>query len=55
MNLVFSWFSDAGAWPEHPGSGCAVVDEAGVGPSALLDCQSASKIARRITPRADRC
>ncbi|KAF2991386.1 PD-(D/E)XK nuclease family protein (plasmid) [Methylocystis sp. MJC1] len=37
MDLVFSWFSDAGAWPEHPGSGCAVVDEAVVGPSALLD------------------
>jgi ATP-dependent helicase/nuclease subunit B len=37
MDHVFSWFSDAGAWPEHPGSGCAVVDEAVVGPSALLD------------------
>jgi len=37
MDLVFSWFADAGAWPEHPGSGYAVVDEAVVGPSELLD------------------
>lgn len=37
MDLVFSWFADAGAWPEHPGSECAVIDEAVVGPSVLLD------------------
>jgi len=37
MDVVFSWFADAGAWPEHPGSGCAVVDQAVVGPLRLLD------------------
>ena len=37
MHLVFSWFADAGAWPEHPGSGCAVVDQEVVGPLRLLD------------------
>ncbi len=37
MDLVFSWFADAGAWPEHPGSGCAVVDQEVVGPLRLLD------------------
>jgi ATP-dependent helicase/nuclease subunit B len=36
-HLVFSWFADAGAWPEHPGSAAAVVDEAVVGPMRLLD------------------
>jgi ATP-dependent helicase/nuclease subunit B len=36
-HLVFAWFADAGAWPEHPGSGAAVVDEAVVGPMRLLD------------------
>ncbi len=37
MDLLFSWFADAGAWPEHPGSGCAVVDQEVVGPLRLLD------------------
>jgi ATP-dependent helicase/nuclease subunit B len=37
MHLVFSWFADAGAWPEHPGAGNAVLDEAVVGPLRLLD------------------
>ena len=37
MDLVFSWFADAGAWPEHPSSGCAVVDREVVGPLRLLD------------------
>ena len=37
MDLVFSWFADAGAWPEHPGSGCAVVDQEVVGPLRLLE------------------
>ena len=37
MDLVFSWFADAGAWPEHPGMGCATVDQAIVGPVRLLD------------------
>lgn len=37
MDLVFSWFADAGAWPEHPGSGIAVLDQAVVGPLRLLD------------------
>lgn len=37
LRLVFSWFADAGAWPEHPGAGAAVVDAAVVGPMRLLD------------------
>ncbi len=37
MDLVFSWFADAGAWPEHPGPGPAVLDQAVVGPLRLLD------------------
>ncbi|RTL89276.1 MAG: hypothetical protein EKK29_03165 [Hyphomicrobiales bacterium] len=37
MHLVFSWFADAGAWPEHPGAGNAVMDQAVVGPLRLLD------------------
>ena len=37
MHLVFSWFADAGAWPEHPGSGCTVIDKEVVGPLRLLD------------------
>jgi hypothetical protein len=37
MDLIFSWFADAGAWPEHPGSGCAVLDKEVVGPLRLLD------------------
>jgi hypothetical protein len=37
MDLVFSWFADSGAWPEHPGTGCAVVDQEVVGPLRLLD------------------
>ena len=37
LQLVFSWFADAGAWPEHPGAGAAVVDAAVVGPMRLLD------------------
>ena len=37
MNLVFSWFADAGAWPEHSGAGCAVLDQEIVGPFRLLD------------------
>jgi hypothetical protein len=37
MELVFSWFADAGAWPEHPGSGPAVLDQEVVGPLRLLD------------------
>jgi hypothetical protein len=37
MHLVFSWFADAGAWPEHPGAECAVLDQEVVGPLRLLD------------------
>ena len=37
LRLVFSSFADAGAWPEHPGAGAAVVDAAVVGPMRLLD------------------
>lgn len=37
MDLIFSWFADAGAWPEHPGSECAVLDQEVVGPLCLLD------------------
>ena len=37
LQLVFSWFADAGAWPEHPGAGAAAVDAAVVGPMRLLD------------------
>jgi len=37
LRLVFSWFADGGAWPEHPGDGAAVVDAAIVGPLRLLD------------------
>ena len=37
MDLVFSWFADSGAWPEHPGAGEAVLDCEIVGPSRLLD------------------
>ncbi|MGJ0391158.1 MAG: hypothetical protein ACR650_00105 [Methylocystis sp.] len=37
MDLVFSWFADGGAWPEHPGAGGAVLDQAVVGPLRLLD------------------
>ena len=37
LHLVFSWFADGNAWPEHPGSGAAVVDAAIVGPMRLLD------------------
>ena len=37
LKLVFSLFADGGAWPEHPGSGAAVVDAAVVGPMRLLD------------------
>ena len=36
IELVFSWFADAGAWPEHPGSGFAVLDQELVGPLRLL-------------------
>jgi hypothetical protein len=35
--LVFSWFADAGAWPEHPGGSTAVLDQEVVGPLHLLD------------------
>lgn len=37
MDLVFTWFADSGAWPEHPGEGTAVIDEEVVGPLRLLD------------------
>ena len=37
MQLVFSWFADVGAWPEHPGDGGAVLDQEVVGPLRLLD------------------
>jgi hypothetical protein len=37
MRLVFSWFADAGAWPEHPGAGDGALDEEVVGPFRLLD------------------
>jgi RecB family exonuclease len=37
MDLVFSWFADAGAWPEYPGSGYGILDQAVVGPLRLLD------------------
>lgn len=37
MYLVFSWFADAGAWPEHPGTRSAVLDQEVVGPLRLLD------------------
>jgi hypothetical protein len=37
MNLIFAWFGEAGAWPEHPGKGGAVYDREVVGPLRLLD------------------
>jgi hypothetical protein len=37
MDVVFSWFADAGAWPEHPGAGRAALDQEVVGPLRLLD------------------
>ena len=37
MDLTFSWFADAGAWPEHPGVGSAALDQEVVGPLRLLD------------------
>ena len=37
LHLVFSWFADGGAWPEHPGEKSAVVDAAVVGPHGFLD------------------
>lgn len=37
LHLVFSWFADGGAWPEHPGEKAAVVDAAVVGPHGFLD------------------
>ncbi|WP_442754257.1 PD-(D/E)XK nuclease family protein [Methylocystis sp. JAN1] len=37
MHLVFSWFADSSAWPEHPGEGTAVFDREVVGPLRLLD------------------
>lgn len=37
MHLVFAWFADSGAWPEHPGAGNAVIDQEVVGPLRLLD------------------
>jgi hypothetical protein len=37
LRLTFSPFADAGAWPEHPGTGEAVVNAAVVGPFRLLD------------------
>jgi len=37
LHLVFSWFADGAAWPEHPGEKVAVVDAAVVGPHGLLD------------------
>ena len=37
LRIVFSWFADAGAWPEHPGAGLAAVDHAIAGPLRLLD------------------
>lgn len=37
MELVFSWYADGGTWPEHPGQASAIVDQAVVGASALLD------------------
>jgi ATP-dependent helicase/nuclease subunit B len=37
MDLTFTWFGDAGAWPEHPGKGIAVFDHEVVGPLRLLD------------------
>lgn len=37
LRLVFSWFADGGAWPEHPGLDTTSVDAAVVGPLGLLD------------------
>ncbi len=37
MDLTFSWFADAGAWPEHPGAAEAALDQEVVGPLGLLD------------------
>ncbi len=37
MDITFSWFADAGAWPERPGDKDAALDQAVVGPNALLD------------------
>jgi hypothetical protein len=37
MHLVFSWFANSGASPEHPGTGAAVIDQEVVGPLRLLD------------------
>ncbi|AZG78768.1 hypothetical protein [Methylocystis rosea] len=36
MDPAFAWFADNGAWPEHPGPGSAVVEQAIVGPARLL-------------------
>ncbi|MGD1038539.1 MAG: PD-(D/E)XK nuclease family protein [Roseiarcus sp.] len=38
MRLTFSWFADSASWPERPGAGDAVLDQAVVGPNGLLDC-----------------
>lgn len=37
LRIVFSWFADAGAWPEHPGLADAAVDHIAAGPMRLLD------------------
>ena len=37
MQLIFSWFADAGAWPEHLCAGNAALDQEVVGPLRLLD------------------
>ena len=37
MDITFLWFADAGAWPERPGDKDAALDQAVVGPNALLD------------------
>jgi hypothetical protein len=37
MDLVFSWFADKGAWPEHTRAGAAALDSEVVGPNGLLD------------------
>jgi len=37
VDLTFLWFADAGAWPERPGGAAASLDQAVVGPNALLD------------------
>ena len=54
MYLVFSWFADAGAWPEHPGTRSAVLDQEVVGPLRLLDQSRRCWVGRPDVPAVQR-